>query len=339
MWTKAGRRSGGGLVRCQRFSTTTSTDPPLRSQVNVSGMKLEDSQQQQEKTHFGTRTVSYEEKKKLVGDVFSSVAEKYDLMNDLMSGTLHRQWKDFFVEDLDPVAWPKLHTKALDVAGGTGDIAFRIAEKCRQRLVSDSPFTSSTKITVCDINPDMLRVGKNRQKDFGPNVSIDWMEGDAEKLDALPNDEFDLYTIAFGIRNVPKIDQALKAAFRVLKPGGRFACLEFSRLTAGPVLENAYNMYSDAIIPALGQAVAGDAESYRYLVESIRKFPQQREFERMIREAGFQYVRHQNLTFGIVAMHTGFKPLKMAALPENLNDTNKKDESSPQLATKSLPKL
>ena len=266
-------------------------------------------------THFGDRTVSYDEKKKLVGEVFSNVADKYDLMNDLMSGTLHRFWKDYFVEDLDPIAWPKHHCKIIDVAGGTGDISFRLAQKCQQRLLGMSPHTSTAKITVCDINPQMLNVGKKKTPNFGQNVSLEFLEGDAETLDALPDDEFDVYTISFGIRNVPKIDAALKAAFRVLKPGGRFTCMEFSHITAGPVLEMAYNMYSDAIIPALGQAVVGDAASYRYLVESIRKFPSQYEFERLIREAGFQYVRHQNLSLGIVAIHTGFKPLK-------INETN-----------------
>jgi demethylmenaquinone methyltransferase/2-methoxy-6-polyprenyl-1,4-benzoquinol methylase len=235
-------------------------------------------------------------------------------MNDLMSGTLHRHWKDSFVEELDPIAWPQIQTKIIDVAGGTGDISFRLAERCRERLEGLPPQVSSTKITVCDINPDMLRVGQKRQPKFGANVSLEWLEGDAETLDALPDDEFDLYTIAFGIRNVPKIDLALKTAFRVLKPGGRFSCLEFSKVTAGPVLEQAYSLYSDAIIPALGQMVTGDAPSYRYLVESIRRFPAQYEFERMIRDAGFEYVRHRNMSLGIVAMHTGFKPLKKPIL-------------------------
>jgi ubiquinone/menaquinone biosynthesis methyltransferase len=284
--------------------------PPTIIEVTPSSKDPGQQQYSTDQTHFGKRTVTHEEKKKLVGEVFSSVAEQYDVMNDLMSGTLHRTWKDSFVEELDPIAWPNMQTKILDVAGGTGDISFRLAEKCRERLLGTPHYTSSTKITVCDINPDMLRVGQKRQPDFGSNVTLDWLEGDAETLDALPDDEFDLYTIAFGIRNVPRIDAALTTAFRVLKPGGRFSCLEFSRVAAGPVVEYAYNMYSDAVIPALGQLVANDADSYKYLVESIRKFPPQREFERMIRDAGFQYVRHRNMSLGIVAMHTGFKPLK-----------------------------
>jgi ubiquinone/menaquinone biosynthesis methyltransferase len=311
---------GTATRTCHRAITTLAAveDPPRpppsdnNLHENKDKNKSTDSQQKKdEKTHFGERTVTHEEKRKLVGEVFSNVADKYDLMNDLMSGTLHRTWKDSFVEEIDPIAWPNIHTKILDVAGGTGDVSFRIAEKCQERLLGLSSHTSSAKITVCDINPDMLRVGKQRQPNFGSNVNLDWLEGDAETLDALPDDEFDLYTIAFGIRNVPRIDRALKTAFRVLKPGGRLSVLEFSRVSAGPFVEQAYKLYSDAVIPAMGQVVAGDANSYKYLVESIRKFPAQREFERMIRDAGFDYVRHRNMSFGIVAMHTGFKPPKI----------------------------
>lgn len=280
-----------------------------RRWINIASTRRLSTVSDEQTTHFGTRQVTYKEKKKLVGNVFDSVANQYDVMNDLMSGTLHRQWKDSLVEELDPFAWPHLRTKVIDVAGGTGDISFRLARAAESRLVGLSPEASSCHITICDINSEMLRVGRTRQPSFTKNISVEWLEGDAEVLDALPDDEYDLYTIAFGIRNVPRIDLALSTAFRVLKPGGRFSCLEFSKVEAGPFVEMAYQKYSDAIIPAMGQAVTGDAESYKYLVESIRKFPAQYEFERMIRNAGFEYVRHRNMTFGVVAMHSGFKPI------------------------------
>src|SRR5580704_1367269 len=210
---------------------------------------------------FGFRDVPEEEKEGLVREVFSSVAARYDLMNDLMSAGVHRIWKDAMVEWLNP----RPGAKVLDVAGGTGDIAFRIADMARSR-------GGEAEISVCDINPDMLGEGRRRADEKG-ETAISWICGDAEKL-PLPDAHFDAYTIAFGIRNVTHIEAALSEARRVLKPGGRFLCLEFSRPTAS-ALARAYDAYSFAVIPRIGAAVAGDREAYAYLVESIRRFPDQ----------------------------------------------------------------
>jgi demethylmenaquinone methyltransferase/2-methoxy-6-polyprenyl-1,4-benzoquinol methylase len=242
---------------------------------------------------FGYRDVPEGEKQGLVREVFSSVASKYDLMNDLMSGGVHRLWKDSFVEWLNPQPGWRL----LDVAGGTGDIAFRIADRVRAR-------GGAADITVCDINPDMLAEGIKRAKAKGEGT-IAWVTGDAEAL-PIPDASMDGYTIAFGIRNVTHIDQALREARRVLKPGGRFLCLEFSRVEV-PGFDALYDLYSLNILPRLGQAVAGDAESYRYLAESIRRFPAQARFAKMIEAAGLGRVKVRNLTGGIAAMHSAWK--------------------------------
>jgi demethylmenaquinone methyltransferase/2-methoxy-6-polyprenyl-1,4-benzoquinol methylase len=242
---------------------------------------------------FGYRDVPEAEKEDLVRGVFSSVARRYDLMNDLMSGGIHRLWKDSFTEWLDP----RPGCAHLDVAGGTGDIAFRIADAARRR-------GGEAKIIVCDINPDMLAEGVRRAEAEG-NGTIEWVCGDAEKL-PIPDASMDAYTIAFGIRNVTHIDAALREARRVLKPGGRFLCLEFSRVEA-PGLDRLYNLYSMNVLPRLGQIVAGDAEAYRYLAESIRRFPPQRTFARMIERAGLSRVAVRNLTGGIAAMHSAWR--------------------------------
>src|SRR5882724_1959714 len=206
---------------------------------------------------FGYRDVPEAEKEGLVREVFSSVASRYDLMNDLMSGGVHRLWKDAFVEWLNPrPGW-----NCLDVAGGTGDIAFRIAELARAR-------GGEACITVCDINADMVGEGVRRAQSLGEHA-IDWLTGDAEAL-PIADSSIDAYTIAFGIRNVTHIDKALGEARRVLKPGGRFLCLEFSECQV-PVLDRLYDFHSFEVIPRLGQLAAGDADSYRYLVESIRR--------------------------------------------------------------------
>jgi demethylmenaquinone methyltransferase/2-methoxy-6-polyprenyl-1,4-benzoquinol methylase len=243
-------------------------------------------------TDFGFTTVPLAEKQARVNDVFHSVARRYDLMNDLMSAGLHRAWKSILVSMLRP---PKTRPfRHLDVAGGTGDVAFRI-------LDAGGPQTSAT---VLDINGDMLAVGRERAGSRHDG-RVAFVEGNAE---ALPVEDatFDGYTIAFGIRNVPRIDLALAEAHRVLKPGGRFLCLEFSRVDV-PGLEAVYDAYSFNVIPALGGAVTGDAESYRYLVESIRRFPAPARFARMIAEAGFARVTHRPLTGGVVAIHSGWK--------------------------------
>ncbi len=242
---------------------------------------------------FGFRDVPEAEKEALVREVFSSVASKYDLMNDLMSAGVHRLWKDAFVEWLNPrPGW-----RVLDVAGGTGDIAFRIADAVRAK-------GGAAEIVVCDINADMVGEGVRRAEAKGERA-IEWVTGDAEAL-PIPSASMDAYTIAFGIRNVTHIDKALAEARRVLKPGGRFLCLEFSRVDA-PGLDALYDAYSLNVLPRLGAMVAGDAEAYRYLAESIRRFPPQRAFAKMIETAGLSQVKVRNLTGGIAAMHSAWK--------------------------------
>lgn len=228
-------------------------------------------------TSFGFKEVGEDEKGQMVGNVFSSVASSYDLMNDLMSAGLHRLWKDRLVSELNP--FPGM--KHLDVAGGTGDVAFRILESInsiRQRAlqnVLEDGLQEETQIYICDINPNMLNVGKKRavERGLGESRSLIWVEGDAEAL-SFSNDSMDGYTIAFGIRNVTHIEKALSEAYRVLKRGGRFLCLELSHVDT-PVFKELYDYYSFAVIPALGELVAGDRKSYQYLVESIRRFPPQ----------------------------------------------------------------
>jgi demethylmenaquinone methyltransferase / 2-methoxy-6-polyprenyl-1,4-benzoquinol methylase len=245
-------------------------------------------------THFGFRDVPLGEKQTLVNEVFHSVASRYDLMNDLMSAGLHRAWKDFMVTALNPPRGDApFHL--LDVAGGTGDISFRAAK------ASGHGF----RATVCDINVDMLEVGRNRATAQHLDDRISFVEGNAEAL-AFPDRTFDAYTIAFGIRNVPQIELALKQAFRVLRPGSRFLCLEFSTVDV-PGLDRIYDLFSFRIIPPLGRAVTGDAESYQYLVESIRKFPKPNAFADMISAAGFSRVKWQSLSGGIVALHSGWR--------------------------------
>ena len=245
-----------------------------------------------EKASFGFRDVAPEEKPALVNAVFSSVARRYDLMNDLMSGGVHRLWKEAFVDWLNPQPGQSF----LDVAGGTGDIAFRIAERV-------AAHKGTAEITVCDLNPAMLMQGVGRIQKAG--AAISWVCGDAEAL-PLGDCSQDAYTIAFGIRNTTHIDKVLSEAYRVLKPGGRFMCLEFSRVIV-PGLDRLYDLYSFAVLPRLGEAVAGDGAAYRYLAESIRRFPAQAPFARMIGSAGFGQVSFRNLSGGIAAMHSGWK--------------------------------
>jgi demethylmenaquinone methyltransferase / 2-methoxy-6-polyprenyl-1,4-benzoquinol methylase len=242
---------------------------------------------------FGFRTVSEDEKQGLVNEVFHRVASRYDLMNDLMSAGMHRVWKDGMVNWLSP---PKREGwQVLDVAGGTGDIAFRILEASNRKA----------RATVLDINGSMLAVGHDRAVKKGLADNIEFVEANAEQLPFADN-RFDAYTIAFGIRNVPHIDRALAEAYRVLKPGGRFLCLEFSEVEM-PLLDRFYDTWSFNAIPRIGDLVAGDADSYRYLVESIRKFPRQADFADMIRAAGFERVTWRNYSGGIAALHSGWK--------------------------------
>jgi demethylmenaquinone methyltransferase/2-methoxy-6-polyprenyl-1,4-benzoquinol methylase len=245
-------------------------------------------------THFGARDIPLAEKQERVNAVFHSVANRYDLMNDLMSAGLHRVWKDIMTTRLNPPRGPASYA-LLDVAGGTGDIAFRAAE------AGGTGFHA----TVCDINADMLTVGRDRAVARGLNDRVSFVEGNAESL-AFPDGSFDAYTIAFGIRNVPRIELALREALRVLKPGGRFLCLEFSSVDL-PGLDRLYDFYSFNIIPAIGQAVTGDADAYRYLVESIRRFPRPQAFADMIAGAGFARVSWDIMTGGVVALHSGWR--------------------------------
>jgi demethylmenaquinone methyltransferase/2-methoxy-6-polyprenyl-1,4-benzoquinol methylase len=225
--------------------------------------------------------------------VFSSVAPRYDLMNDLMSGGVHRLWKDTMVEWLNPQpGW-----RVLDAAGGTGDIAFRIADTVRRR-------GGAAEIAVCDINAKMIGEGRRRARERG-EATIEWIVGDAEAL-PFANTNADAFTIAFGIRNVTHIDRVLAEACRILKPGGRFLCLEFSRCEA-PGLDALYDRFSFSVLPRLGEWVAKDAEAYRYLAESIRRFPPQAAFAKMIEKAGLSRVKVRNLTGGIAALHSAWK--------------------------------
>ncbi|MEQ1865462.1 MAG: bifunctional demethylmenaquinone methyltransferase/2-methoxy-6-polyprenyl-1,4-benzoquinol methylase UbiE [Micropepsaceae bacterium] len=243
---------------------------------------------------FGFREVAEDEKSRLVGRIFSNVASRYDVMNDLMSLGVHRIWKQALLDWLAPSP----DTQLLDVAGGTGDIAFRFLDRLSSKK-------GTAHATVCDINPEMLAVGRTRAQERNCLDRVDFTCGDAEHL-PFPDTSFDAYTIAFGIRNVTHIERALSEAYRVLKPGGRFLCLEFSKVD-NPMLERLYDLWSFNAIPAIGQAIANDRAAYEYLVESIRRFPPQKTFAAMIETAGFKQVKWRDLSGGIVAMHSGWK--------------------------------
>ncbi len=252
--------------------------------------------QNPEKSWFGEKEVSPEEKTQGVIGVFDSVADQYDLMNDFMSGGLHRLWKDQFIRMIRPrQSIAGRPADYLDVAGGTGDIAFRIRKKTGV----------GANITLCDLNENMLSVGRNRAIDKGWIDDFSWVTGNAESL-PIPDNSVDVYTIAFGLRNVTHIDTGLAEAYRVLRPGGTFFCLEFSHVRP-KILAKAYDLYSYNVIPRLGKAVANDEESYQYLVESIRKFPTQRKLVKRIEQAGFKSARYTNFSAGIVAVHQGTK--------------------------------
>jgi len=241
-------------------------------------------------THFGFETVPEDEKAGRVRGVFGSVASKYDVMNDAMSFGIHRLWKDAMMDWLAPRAGQKL----LDVAGGTGDISFRFLKRAR-----------SGHATVLDLTEQMLVEGRKRAEASSMAASLDWVAGDAMALPFADN-TFDVYTISFGIRNVTRPQEALNEAYRVLKPGGRLMVLEFSQIP-NPMLQAAYDAYSFNVIPRMGQIIAGDRDSYQYLVESIRQFPDQDTFLGMVRDAGFGNAKYRNLTLGVVALHSGWK--------------------------------
>ncbi|MBB4286026.1 demethylmenaquinone methyltransferase/2-methoxy-6-polyprenyl-1,4-benzoquinol methylase [Roseospira goensis] len=260
------------------------------------------------------------EKAGMVRGVFDSVATRYDLMNDLMSGGIHRLWKDTFVDQVSP----RPGMTCLDVGGGTGDIAFRLIERMTRRAagrqrravheadvpepdeaLAQAPPAGGGRVLVCDINESMIRVGRDRAMDRGLVAGLDWLVGDAERL-PVADASVDVYTIAFCLRNVTHIDAALAEARRVLKPGGRFFCLEFSKVVV-PGLDRLYDRYSFTVLPTLGQMVAGDRESYAYLAESIRRFPPQDALCRRMSAAGLRRVRYRNLSAGIAAIHSGWR--------------------------------
>ncbi|SFL33470.1 demethylmenaquinone methyltransferase [Loktanella salsilacus] len=241
-------------------------------------------------THFGFETVREEDKAGRVQGVFSSVASKYDIMNDVMSGGVHRIWKDAMMDWLAP----RPRQRLLDVAGGTGDISFRFLKRA-----------GSGHSTVLDITESMLVEGRKRAEAESMHDQLDWVVGDAMAL-PFPDNTFDVYTISFGIRNVTRPQEALNEAFRVLRPGGRLMVLEFSQLP-NPMMQKAYDAYSFNVIPRMGQIIAGDRDSYQYLVESIRNFPDQETFLGMVRAAGFDNAKYRNLTLGVAALHSGWK--------------------------------
>jgi demethylmenaquinone methyltransferase/2-methoxy-6-polyprenyl-1,4-benzoquinol methylase len=250
---------------------------------------------EQMETSFGFENVAPGQKQPRVNTVFHKVADRYDIMNDLMSAGVHRLWKDAMVTMLAPPRSDERNWKSIDVAGGTGDIAFRIAEQGGAKCHT----------TVFDINASMLEVGRDRASKRKLSGKLDFVEGNAESL-PFDDNSFDAYTIAFGIRNVPKMNLALSEAWRVLKPGGKFLCLEFSEVEI-PLLEKIYESWSINAIPRIGQMVTGDGDSYRYLVESIRKFPDQQRFANALSEAGFEHVKWRNFSGGIAALHSGWK--------------------------------
>ncbi len=243
---------------------------------------------------FGFKNVREETRQSLVNAVFARVASRYDLMNDLMSGGLHRLWKEALINWLGPSRSAK-GARLIDVAGGTGDIASRFLKAAAE----------DAKAVICDISPEMIEEGRCRLAEKPWATRLQFVQGNAEAL-PFPDKSFSAYTIAFGIRNVTHIDKALSEAYRVLKPGGRFLCLEFSEVQM-PLLDDVYDAYSHHVIPRLGELVAGDADAYRYLVESIRRFPNQETFAAMIRTAGFARVQYRDLSGGIAAIHSGWR--------------------------------
>ncbi|AVW92430.1 bifunctional demethylmenaquinone methyltransferase/2-methoxy-6-polyprenyl-1,4-benzoquinol methylase UbiE [Celeribacter baekdonensis] len=241
-------------------------------------------------THFGFKDVAEDQKAGMVHGVFTSVASKYDIMNDVMSMGIHRVWKDALMDWLAPRPGQRL----LDVAGGTGDVSFRFLKR--------APGASAV---VLDMTESMLVAGRKRAEAEQMAESLNWVTGDAMAL-PFEDNQFDVYTISFGIRNVTRIQDALSEAYRVLRPGGRLMVLEFSQLP-NPAMQKAYDLYSFNVIPRMGQMIAGDRDSYQYLVESIRKFPDQDSFAQMIKTAGFHNVKYRNLSLGIAALHSGWK--------------------------------
>ncbi|TGO67341.1 hypothetical protein BOTNAR_0044g00230 [Botryotinia narcissicola] len=302
------------VSRC--FSTSSSIHQADSSSTQTSSAGASNSDNGRT-THFGFQTVPEAEKEAIVAGVFSNVAASYDTMNDFMSLGIHRLWNDHFVRSINPGFTPPASSTStsspqgwqmLDIAGGTGDIAFRLLDHATN--INKSP---SSSITISDINPEMLAEGRKRslQTSYAHSPRLNFLLANAESLPMVPSNSLDLYTVAFGIRNFTNKAAALREAHRVLKPGGLFACLEFSDVT-NPLFNAIYKQWSFSAIPLIGQLVAGDRDSYQYLVESIEKFPKQEEFRDMIKEAGFVVPGKgwEDLTGGIAAIHKGIKPLE-----------------------------
>lgn len=280
------------------------------------GEEEEEEKRRERKVSFGFEEVDVAEKEGRVREVFDRVAERYDLMNDMMSMGTHRLWKRRLVDVLDP----QPGCTHLDVAGGTGDIAFRIAEAVQEkgkrmglmtrRTLKEKGRPNQSIITVADINAQMLEVGRRRCVERRLNgieaIKLDFVQANAEQLSSVADESIDSYTIAFGIRNCTFIDKVIAEAYRVLRPGGRFLVLEFSQVS-NPVVAAGYDRFSFDVIPVMGEVIAGDRGSYQYLVESIRRFPPQKQFAEMIEKEGFRHVHYENLSFGIAAIHSGFK--------------------------------
>ncbi|EXJ90718.1 ubiquinone biosynthesis methyltransferase [Capronia coronata CBS 617.96] len=297
VWRPLALRHCKGATKTAQKAFTTST---LRPQQ----LPGEDEQT----THFGFSTVPAAQKEAKVGAVFSSVASSYDTMNDLMSLGIHRLWKDYFVRSLNPGSRnSEKGWNILDVAGGTGDIAFGMLDHA-----TNVNLDLKTKVTIADINPDMLAEGRRRalETPYGNSKRLSFMQANAESMPSIESNSLDLYTVAFGIRNFTNKDAAIREAFRVLKPGGVFACLEFSHVDSA-LFNAVYKRWSFGAIPLIGQLVTGDRDSYQYLVESIERFPTQEEFKAMIEDAGFVTpgAGYENLTGGIASIHRGIKPI------------------------------
>ncbi|KAK5411648.1 2-hexaprenyl-6-methoxy-1,4-benzoquinone methyltransferase [Exophiala xenobiotica] len=294
----------GASMRCCGFGPRPLQRPFCTTPLRWQQLPGEDERT----THFGFETIAEAQKEGRVGAVFSSVASSYDTMNDLMSLGVHRLWKDYFVKSLNPGSrTDEKGWNILDVAGGTGDIAFRMLDHA-----TNVNLDLNTKVTIADINPDMLAEGQKRalQTPYGKSGRLSFMQGNAESMPSIESNSMDLYTVSFGIRNFTNKDAAVREAFRILKPGGVFACLEFSHVNSS-VFNAVYKRWSFGAIPLIGQLVAGDRDSYQYLVESIERFPTQEEFKAMIQAAGFVTPGqgYENLTGGIASIHRGIKPL------------------------------
>ncbi|KFH46086.1 2-methoxy-6-polyprenyl-1,4-benzoquinol methylase-like protein [Hapsidospora chrysogenum ATCC 11550] len=298
-------------ARALRVPTCRGVVSTRQFSVSCSRLNASESRGEERKTHFGYETINESEKQSRVAGVFTNVAESYDKMNDLMSLGVHRLWKDYFVSSLNPGATNPIGQpqRVLDVAGGTGDIAFRMLH--HSHVLNGNP---NIHVTISDINPAMLEVGRQRSLSLAAQQqsSLSFLEANAEKLpSSIPDNSLDLYTVAFGIRNFTDMPAALREAHRVLRPGGVFACLEFSKVDRFPLFNSVYKQWSFSAIPLIGQLVAGDRDSYQYLVESIERFPSQEAFRDMIVGAGFEVAGdgYENLTGGIAAIHRGIKPL------------------------------